>query len=176
MKNIYIDTEFTDLYGDDIKLISVGFVSEDGQEFYFELTDNFVEADCSTFVIDEVLPHLDNGKHGMTVSDAMLKLKAWCESFGECVRFLSDAPEYDFSLIAKLLHSENLIIENLEVTAFHVKVDFVNNHENKYQAYILADSIGDRIDKYFECQPIAIRHHALWDARALASVCKGLGG
>jgi len=172
---VYIDTEFTDLYGDDIKLISAGFVSEDGREFYFELTDNFVKADCSTFVIDEVLPHLDHSKHGMTVSEAMLKLKAWCESYGQRIRFLSDAPEYDFSLIADLLYSENIIIENLEVTAFQVDVDYVSNHENKYQAYIVADSIGDRIDKYFEYQPMAICHHALWDARALASACKEFG-
>jgi hypothetical protein len=150
-------------------------VSEEGKEFYFELIDNFVKADCSIFVIDEVLPHLDHSKYGMKVSEAMLKLKAWCESFSERVRFLSDAPQYDFSLIADLLYSENIIIENLEVTAFHVNVDFVSTNKNKYQAYIAADSITDRIDKYFEYQPMAIRHHALWDARALASVCKGLG-
>lgn len=161
---IFIDTEFTDLNaGDNIKLISAGFVAENGEEFYFELIDNFVKADCSNFVIDEVLPHLDNRKHGMKVSEAMLKLKAWCENFGERVRFLSDAPYYDFSLIAELLYYENLIIENLEVLAVQVNIDFVISDAD--------GSIADRIEKYFEYQPMAIRHHALWDARALASVC-----
>jgi len=32
--------------------------------------------------------------------------------------------------------------------------------------------VEDKIEHYFEYQPLAIRHHALWDARALASAFK----
>ena len=65
---VYFDTEFTSLDFSltfEMKLISAGFVAENGQEFYFELLDNYQKSDCSGFVIDNVLPHLNNGKHGL---------------------------------------------------------------------------------------------------------------
>ena len=34
--------------------------------------------------------------------------------------------------------------------------------------------VACRIENYFEYQPLAIRHHALWDARTLAKAVKGI--
>lgn len=153
---IFFDTEFTDLtdrFGP-IRLISAGFVAQNGSELYFELTDNYEETDCSYFVLEHVLPHLKNIKFGMLSAEAALKLKVWCESFSEHVQFASDAPAYDFDLIAKLLREQKITIDNLDSKCIQL------------EAYM----VEDKIERYYEYQPIAIRHHALWDARALASV------
>ncbi|MDP1872049.1 MAG: hypothetical protein Q8K61_10550 [Gallionella sp.] len=58
---IFFDTEFTEL-GIDPKLISIGLISEDGtREFYAELSDTYQPTDCSAFVHEAVLPHLQGG-------------------------------------------------------------------------------------------------------------------
>jgi len=147
---IYFDTEFTNIFGP-ARLISAGFVAEDGQEFYFELTDNYKNNDCSYFVLENVLPYLNISEHGMSSVQAVLKLKAWCESFSEPVQFASDAPAYDFGLLSSLLREQKVSIENADTECLRV------------------DEVEDKIERYFEYQPLAIRHHALWDARALAS-------
>lgn len=153
---VYIDTEFTDLtdtFGP-IRLISAGFVAQNGSEFYFELTDNYEHDDCSYFVLENVLPHLNSAKYGMTSAYASLKLKTWCEGLGEPVQLASDAPAYDFDLIALLLKNHNTTLENVDNKCMHL------------DRYL----VEDKIQRYFEYQPISICHHALWDARALASV------
>lgn len=55
---VFLDTEFTDL--DSPRLISIGLVAQDGQQFYGELTDWKLQ-ECSSFVIEAVLPHLEGG-------------------------------------------------------------------------------------------------------------------
>jgi hypothetical protein len=57
--HVFFDTEFTELSLADSKLISIGFVSQLGLEFYAELADGWSTEDCSKFVMAEVLPHLD---------------------------------------------------------------------------------------------------------------------
>ncbi len=153
---IYIDTEFTDLHADNgpIRLISAAFVAENGQEFYFELTDNYEEIDCSEFVLENVLPYLDHSKFGLTKAEAALKLKAWCESLGEPIKFASDAPLYDYELIKEMLVNQNVTIENLDRQA----------------QYLTAVLIEQKVEKYFQANINANRHHALCDARAFASV------
>ena len=53
---LFLECEFTQL-NQHTKLISQGLVSEAGDEFYVELTDTYQVADCSDFVIQNVLPH-----------------------------------------------------------------------------------------------------------------------
>ena len=155
---IYIDTEFTDLAGIvcDIKLISAGFVSETGEEFYFELKDNYDEGQCSSFVCEAVLPHLGHQKYGTTATEACLRLKVWVESFKDQVELCSDAPGYDWGFLYDLFESNSCWPTNLIRKPVNV-----NNHV-----------IQQGIENYFEYQPIAIRHHALWDARALAAAAR----
>ena len=157
---IYVDTEFTDLtdtFGP-IRLISVGLVAENGLEMYFELTDNYQEFDCSEFVIENVLPHLDNSKHGCLNAQAVSRLCEWIENFGETVHLATDAPHYDWSLIKELLAVHRVWPNNLYGEP--ISVD--------------ASSINERYEHYFEYQPLAIRHHALWDARALKTAKEGI--
>jgi hypothetical protein len=80
--NIFLDTEFTDLSKP--RLISLGLVSEDGQEFYRELTDTWTLDQCTLFVIAWVLPLMGDGiaeKH----------LKASLHAHLDLVRYLTDS-------------------------------------------------------------------------------------
>lgn len=150
---IYLDTEFTDLVGIvvPIRLISAGFVAKNGQEFYFELTDNYQPLDCNDFVREAVLPFLDTAKHGMMRAQAASRLRCWLEAFGEPVQLASDAPGYDCPLIAGLFEEYGWP---------------ANLSQNPHT--VNAGNVQQEINNYFTCQPMAIRHHALWDARALA--------
>ncbi len=87
---------------------------------------------------------------------ASLKLKAWCGALGYPIQLASDAPAYDFELIALLLKNQNTTLDNVETKCLQL------------DAYL----VEDKIERYFEYQPMAIRHHSLWDARALASAFK----
>ena len=157
---IYVDTEFTTLIAriQNIKLISAGFVADDGQEFYFELPNNYLKADCSYFVSESVIPRLDGGeKVAFSTLDAVIKLKEWVENFDVHVTFLTDAPTYDWILLNELFyrHGDNFP-KNLSPNPLNVRSARVETF----------------IAKYFEDNKYAKRHHALWDARALAYACK----
>ena len=157
---IYFDTEFTDLtdtFGP-IWLISAGFVAENDLELYFELTDNYQENDCSEFVIENVLPHLDSNKHGCVSAQGVSRLCEWIENFGETVHLATDAPHYDWFLLKELLEAHKVWPNNLYSEPVNVDVN----------------SIQERYEQYFVCQPLAIRHHALWDARALKTATEGI--
>jgi len=103
------------------------------------------------------LPHLNNGKHGLLSVQAASKLKSWVEAFGEPVYMACDAPNYDWPLVMDFLKENKCWPENLD--GLPLNVGGYLSHE--------------RVEKYFEYQPMAIRHHSLWDARALAAAAKG---
>ncbi len=168
---IYFDTEFTDLIGIvfDIKLISAGFVTDDGSEHYFELTNHYDEGECSTFVCEAVLPHLGIEKYGKDPADAIRDLNAWIESFGEPVTLCSDAPGYDWGLLHDLFTDygfpQNLVRRPLSVNTQEVMRGIEEYFET--QPYAIKDQAHwDAHEMMY--RPIAIRHHSLWDARALA--------
>lgn len=156
---IYIDTEFTTLDAriKNIRLISAGFVAEDGQEFYFELPNNYREADCSYFVTEHVTPYLNGGEVALSNLDAVTKLKAWVESFNVKVSFLTDAPGYDWHLLNEL---------------FYRFGDNFPKNLSQYPMNVASLRVETFLEKYFEDNPDSIRHHALCDARALAYACK----
>lgn len=146
---IYFDCEFTDLL--DPRLISAGFVTEHGEELYFELIEHYTENECSPFVIEAVLPHLDSEKYGLMPDQAARTLQSWIAAFGKPVQLGTDAPAWDWSLIWDLLDFYGCMPANL------------SEHKN-----MNSEPIQRGYENYFTWQPLAIRHHALWDARALA--------
>lgn len=159
MVKVFFDTEFTHLHfniENDMKLISAGFVTENGSEFYCELIDNYQKSDCSHFVIEAVLPHLNSAKYGLHTVKAACNLKEWIEAFNEPVCMASDSPNYDWPLIMDLLLGHKCWPNNLGGKVLNV---------GNYLTH-------QRIENYFTHQPMAIRHHALWDARALAEANK----
>ncbi|MEK9940237.1 MAG: hypothetical protein VW548_04650 [Methylotenera sp.] len=148
--NIFVDCEFTDLDLRKSKLISVGLVSEAGDEFYFEITDGYKPGDCSLFVLDEVIPHLDNEKYGLTRDEAANSLEGWLKQFKTSLNLISDAPQYDIHFINRLLEDFNC--------------DVLFNSQQRSIDYELLD---DAVDEYFYNDLDAVKHHALHDARAL---------
>jgi hypothetical protein len=101
---IFYDTEFTSLEDVNAGLISMGLITENGDEFYAELTDTYDISFCSLFVIETVLPLL-NGKNQMTFEDLAVKLKAWIESFKAKVILISDVPVVDWRFIYDLFEA-----------------------------------------------------------------------
>ena len=89
-------------------IISIGLTTEDGHEFYAELTDTYEPSMCSSYVIENVLPQLEGGSCCMTVGELPYRLYCW---FGDIdsqeIRLISDYPsitEFPFiqSLFEKL--------------------------------------------------------------------------
>jgi hypothetical protein len=69
MGRFFLDTEFT--HFDSPKIISLGLVGDNGEEFYRELSDTWNLAECSLFVVGQVLPTLDGGRFGQVLSDRL---------------------------------------------------------------------------------------------------------
>lgn len=89
---IYFDTEFTRL-ASDARLISIGLVAEDGVTcFYAEMTDTFVESDCSAFCVNHVLPLLEGGESQMTFVQLQKRLCRWLEERGPGTLLVCDSP------------------------------------------------------------------------------------
>jgi 3'-5' exoribonuclease Rv2179c-like domain len=152
---IFFDSEFTEL-GIDPKLISIGFISENGKEFYAELTDTYEMTDCSDFAREAVLPQLDGGYCRMTLGECASKFIAWLEtefSHEEPLELATDSRAFDWVWIEELLCVANAQPANLKNRPMILQFDairgarYLNAVERTY-------ANGLR------------RHHALDDAKA----------
>lgn len=98
---IFFDTEFTEL-GIDPKLISIGLISEQGDRtFYAELT-TYQLSDCSDFVREAVLPHLEGGEARMDMHELTLRLGNWLESFDAPIQLATDSLSWDWPWIQEI--------------------------------------------------------------------------
>ncbi|HEY3328185.1 MAG TPA: hypothetical protein VGK14_13605 [Novimethylophilus sp.] len=91
---VFFDTEFTDLLPADLgdpALISIGLVTQSGDKtFYAELADTWTKQQCSSFVTEAVLPHLEGGAAVMHLEEMRSRLQSWITSFDEPVILVSD--------------------------------------------------------------------------------------
>lgn len=111
---IFFDTEFTEL-GIDPRLISIGLVSEDGtRTFYAELTDTYQPSDCSDFVREAVLSHLEGGEARMDMHELTLRLGNWLESFEQPVQLATDSLSWDWPWIQEIFGIPGTWPENVE--------------------------------------------------------------
>ena len=153
--HFFFDTEFTEL-GIDPRLISIGLVSEDGcREFYAELSDTYQPSDCSDFVREAVLPHLQGGDALMTMDELTLRLGNWIESFEQPVQLVTDSLFWDWPWMQEL---------------FYLPGTWPGNLDGKPgQLYEMVDSpfLDRAVEQAFQSHvPRLRRHHALDDARA----------
>lgn len=97
---VFLDTEYT--HTAHPILISVGLAAEDGRELYVELTDGWRTADCSVFVMDEVLPLLQRTPE-VSMTRAMLRerLPQWLHSLGRPTTIVYDL-RTDWHLLSDL--------------------------------------------------------------------------
>lgn len=154
MHLLFFDSEFTEL-GIDPKLISIGLVSEDGiHEFYAELSDTYHASDCSAFVQEAVLPHLQGGDARMTMNELALRLGNWIENFEQPVKLATDSLSWDWPWIQEIFSISGTWPENLDGRPFSL-----------YQL-IFPQFFEQAVEQAFENHvPKLRRHHALDDAK-----------
>lgn len=152
---LFLDTEFTQLNASK-KLISLALASENGAEFYVELSDTYEVEDCSEFVIDIVLPQLDNDKYGATFTQAQAMLTEFLSRFEEQVEICSDAPAWDWDFFAEMAYKDGKWPRNVSNRPVDISKIF--------------DSKDPEIFVKLRGAP----HHALLDARVLARICASL--
>jgi len=151
---VFFDTEFTEL-GIDSRLISIGFVSENGgHEFYAELSDTHTLSDVSDFARQAVLPLLEAGKSLMTMLELAEKLKVWIEGLEEDVTLATDSISWDWPWLHEVFYEANTWPLNLAVKPFLLK---------QTSEFNLA------VEKGFASG--LRRHHALDDAKANRLAC-----
>jgi hypothetical protein len=91
---LFVDTEFTDLI--DTELISIGIVSEDGQEFYAECSE-FNLARCSDFVKAAVLPLLGRDSPFVGTEEQLsAALKNWISQFDQIEVLVDYSADFEF--------------------------------------------------------------------------------
>jgi hypothetical protein len=165
---IFYDTEFTSLDGlVDWDMISAGFVTENGEEWYVEITD-FLREDCSEFVVDNVLPLLGKGDkipERMSRTHFAWRLCNWLEKFGEPINLISDAA-CDWSLVNGYCHAE------FRTLPFKVQGQIWQRSERPSIKQAL-----EKVEAEFWKANLGMQHHALYDARRLkliANTQKGM--
>jgi hypothetical protein len=150
---IVVDCEFAQLNASS-KLISMALVAEDGQELYFELNDNYVEADCSDFVIERVLPQLNGSNISISLATAREALLAFLARFDQ-IDIMSDAPVWDWEFFCDLAYQNGKWPRNVSNRPLSL-IDLFNER----------DVVGEDAPE--------LPHHALLDARLLMDYYKRL--
>ncbi|WP_206099172.1 3'-5' exoribonuclease domain-containing protein [Paenibacillus xylanexedens] len=134
MIKIFFDTEFTGLHKG-TTLISIGMVSEDGQQFYAELTD-YDSSQIDSWLQENVLDNLlMNDKHSAAevhngnsfwykgnTEYVRIKLEKWLShiSGGEKIEIWSDCLSYDWVLFNHLFGHAFNIPDNVYYIPFDI--------------------------------------------------------
>ncbi len=150
---LFLDCEFTQL-NRDTKLISLALVSEAGHEYYVELTDTYLVADCSDFVIQNVLPQLNLPVHGQTMVEAQTSLLAFLSNLEGPLEICSDAPDWDWDFSCQLAYVNHRWPAHVTNRATNLILLF---------RHLETDDIGN-------VTLPELPHHALLDARLLAGL------
>jgi hypothetical protein len=96
IKPIFFDCEFTDLT-DSASLISAGFITQSGDQFYAELSD-YEEDACNDFVKVTVLPLLSLPP--ISTANFLSSLIDWLSNLGEDFLFIADS-DWDRKILTK---------------------------------------------------------------------------
>lgn len=146
---MFIDTEFSGL-GSDPRLLSIGLVTDDGDELYIELTSGWNAEQCSRWVIEHVIPSLGNGER-LSRRESAKRIDGWLDGLGSPLTLLVDS-DWDAELIHELLKEVGIPVgkHRIQVLRFAAKSEAVE-FELAKQRYF-ADN--------------GSRHHALCDAHA----------
>lgn len=151
---IFIDTEFTGLNQIKPDLISIGLVDETGREFYAEMQPATYQSQLSEWTRDNVVCHLQGGKHVQTLEQIRGRIVPWITSIQDRAMVVSDYPDADFGLLKPLLLSWP---KNLSKTPMFFSPWSAGSNKQPALTKIM--------DDYFTLE--RPRHHALHDANAL---------
>lgn len=173
--NIYFDCEFTGLH-QDTTLISIGLISESGQEFYAEFTDydkEQVDEWIQKNVIEKLLfndtfsnwQDKDSTKLVMRSDKETIRwcLTEWLAKF-ETVQFISDVCHYDFVLLIDLLSGNALALPDSISSACHD----INQDIADYLRITDRAAFGINRERFANYKGDVQKHNALYDARIIA--------
>lgn len=150
---LFFDCEFTDLSGS-ASLISAGFITQSGKQFYAELSD-YEEDSCNDFVKTMVLPLLSLPP--ISTADFLSSLTDWLSNLGGDFLLIADS-DWDQKILSKTLASVGKTIP--ENWRFQKTPD---NFTNGTQRSLFNDEMAAFFLRYPDQKP----HHALADARAI---------
>lgn len=143
---LFLDTEFTGLNQPKPELISIGLISDDGQQsFYAELTPDCYIEQTEPWVKSNVLPLLEGGECVLQPDELRVRLTAWLKSLGPAKIAVDFG--IDFEFLREVLIPWPVNVEREPI--FIAGSEFVAAVESIY-----ADHTELR------------RHHALDDAKA----------
>jgi hypothetical protein len=146
---IFFDTEFSGLGQRNPDLISAGFVTEDGQEFYIEVAD-FNQLKCQQFVRESVLPLLGDPAQRVPLADVGPRLSAWLAGFDQPIDLVSDS-EHDGRLVMAALR------DHMPPQGVLAIVHQVESH----------DALDAEFRFWQQPENKGKQHHAMFDARCL---------
>ena len=152
---LFFDCEFTDL-SSSASLISAGFITQSGNQFYAELSD-YDEGSCNDFVKATVLPLLS--LPAISTADFLSALTDWLNNSGEDFLFIADS-DWDQKMLTKTFASVGKTLP--ESWRFQKVPD---NFTNGMQRSLFNDEMA----AFFLRHPDQKPHHALADACAIRS-------
>lgn len=159
--NIFIDTEFTDL-SPEARLLSLGAVTETGDEFYCELLP-VREGECSPFVRSIVLPLLEGGDSACPPADFAERLATWLGRYrSPCL--LSDS-DWDIYVVRRALTGNAMRMPGLLRFATRTGPCETMLLTLRPLSGKPLEAFEASVAAHFAADPR--QHHALVDARAL---------
>ena len=174
---IFFDTEFTGLHKD-TTLISIGLVSEDGRQFYAELTDYDLEQ-CNDWIEKNVLENLityrdDNFEkanyipnlHVGDKQDISKSLKNWFKQF-DFVELISDVSHYDFVLFIDLFGTAFDLPDNICPACYDINQDIARKYSISQQEAFDKSREDILFQVYKENVINGDKHNALYDAKVI---------
>lgn len=182
---IFFDTEFTGLVPN-TSLISIGCLTEYGEEFYAELTD-YNERLITKWIYDNVIDHLfyrdddpqftRRSNDSCTVKGSMSyvgkEFRDWCNQLRyyhlDDIQFVSDVSHYDAVLLFNLFDGAINTPKYISPAVYDI------NQMIADMCYVsLKDAFNisreDLLSGSYEEMPIGDKHNALFDARVIKRI------
>lgn len=153
---VFFDAEFTGL-DKSAELLSIGLVSEDGQEFYAEVSD-YDDAKVSKWVRENVIAHFTKSLV-LTKKELKLELEKWLCRFDK-VDVWADVGHYDWVLFCDVFGGAFSIPKHVRYICFDLATLF------------LARGIDPDVNReeFAGTKGKIAKHNALWDAK-VAKAC-----
>ena len=174
---IFFDTEFTGLHKN-TTLISIGLISEDGRQFYAELTDYNLEQ-CDNWIEKNVLEHLityrcDNFEksnyipnlHVGDKQNISMALKNWFKQFSS-IELVSDVSHYDFVLFIDLFGTAFDLPKNICAVCYDINQDIARKYSISQQEAFDKSREDILFQAYKEDVIKGDKHNALYDAKVI---------
>lgn len=176
MAKVFFDTEFTGLR-QNTTLVSIGCVSEDGSEFYAELTDHD-KGQVDTWLQDNVIDNLylapsAGNQWGVEMHRPPLTtakgatdyvkmcLESWLNNFSE-VQMVSDCLAYDWVLFCDLWGSALDVPSNISPAPRDINQDIAG-----YLGINEKLAFDIHREEFANMSDAGQKHNALWDARVI---------